>query len=295
MSVAVLGFADGAEPAARLAGELGVPCHEVAVHRFPDGESLVRVPEAPATALLYRSLDRPNAKIVELLLAASALRDGGTRRLVLVVPYLAYMRQDVAFRPGEAVSQRVIGGLLAQHCDALITLDPHLHRVASLAEVMPGIEAVSISAAPVLAAALDGMADPLLVGPDEESRQWVEAIARPRGLEVLLGRKRRLGDCQVELAIDGIERAAGRTAVLVDDLVSSGGTIKAAARLLREAGAARIEVLATHCLAAEDDLAGLSEAGISALRATDTVAGPASVVPVAGLLAGELRRLGWVD
>jgi len=116
----------------------------------------------------------------------------------------------------------------------------------------------------------------------------------PRGLEVLLGRKRRLGDCQVELAIDGIERAAGRTAVLVDDLVSSGGTIRAAAKLLHEAGAARIEVLATHCLAAEDDLAELSEAGISALRATDTVAGPASAVPVAGLLAGELRRLGWV-
>lgn len=294
MSVAVLGFADSAEPAARLAGALGVPCHEVSVHRFPDGESLVRVPEAPETALLYRSLDRPNAKIVELLLAASALRDGGTLRLVLVAPYLAYMRQDIAFRPGEAVSQRVIGGLLAQHCDALITLDPHLHRVASLAEVMPGIDAVSVSAAPVLAAALDGMADPLLVGPDEESRQWVEAIARPRGLEVLLGRKRRLGDCQVELAIDGIERAAGRTAVLVDDLVSSGGTIRAAAKLLHEAGAARIEVLATHCLAAEDDLAELSEAGISALRATDTVAGPASAVPVAGLLAGELRRLGWV-
>src|SRR5690606_13581796 len=183
MSVAVLGFADSAEPAARLAGALGVPCHEVSVHRFPDGESLVRVPEAPETALLYRSLDRPNAKIVELLLAASALRDGGTLRLVLVAPYLAYMRQGSAFRPGEAVSQRVIGGLLAQHCDALITLDPHLHRVASLAEVMPGIEAVSVSAAPVLAAALDGMADPLLVGPDEESRQWVEAIARPRGLE----------------------------------------------------------------------------------------------------------------
>ncbi len=294
MSVAVLGFADSAEPAARLAGALGVPCHEVSVHRFPDGESLVRVPEAPETALLYRSLDRPNAKIVELLLAASALRDGGTLRLVLVAPYLAYMRQDIAFRPGEAVSQRVIGGLLAQHCDALITLDPHLHRVASLAEVMPGIDAVSVSAAPVLAAALDGMANPLLVGPDEESRQWVEAIARPRGLEVLLGRKRRLGDCQVELAIDGIERAAGRTAVLVDDLVSSGGTIRAAAKLLHEAGAARIEVLATHCLAAEDDLAELSEAGISALRATDTVAGPASAVPVAGLLAGELRRLGWV-
>ncbi len=288
-------FADSAEPAARLAQELGVPCHDVAVRCFPDGESLVRVPAAPATAILYRSLDHPNEKIVELLLAASALRDGGTSRLVLVVPYLAYMRQDIAFHPGEAVSQRVIGRLLAEHCDALLTLDPHLHRTPSLGEVMPGIEAVSVSAAPVLAAALDEDADPLLIGPDEESRQWVEAIARPRGLEFLLGSKRRLGDCEVDLAIDGIERAAGRAVVLVDDLVSSGGTLKASARLLRGAGAARIEALATHCLAPQEDLDEIRSAGIASLRATDTVAGPAGSLPIAGLLAAELRQRGWLN
>lgn len=288
-------FADSAEPAARLAQELGVPCHDVAVRCFPDGESLVRVPAAPATAILYRSLDHPNEKIVELLLAASALRDGGTSRLVLVVPYLAYMRQDIAFHPGEAVSQRVIGRLLAEHCDALLTLDPHLHRTPSLGEVMPGIEAVSVSAAPVLAAALDEDADPLLVGPDEESRQWVEAIARPRGLEFLLGSKRRLGDCEVDLTIDGIERAAGRAVVLVDDLVSSGGTLKASARLLRGAGAARIEALATHCLAPQEDLDEIRSAGIASLRATDTVAGPAGSLPIAGLLAAELRQRGWLN
>jgi len=291
----VFGFAECEEPAKRLAHELGVPCHEVAVRRFPDGESLVRVPAAPGTAILYRSLDRPNEKIVELLLAASALRDSGARRLVLVVPYLAYMRQDIAFHPGEAVSQRVIGSLLAQHCDALLTLDPHLHRVDSLGEVMPGIAAVSVSAAPVLAAALDAGADPLLVGPDEESRQWVEAIARPRGLEFLLGSKRRLGDSEVDLAIEGIERAAGRAVVLVDDLVSSGGTLKAAARLLREAGATRIDALATHCLATPDDLDAIRAAGIVSLRATDTVAGPAGSLPIAGLLARELAQRGWLD
>lgn len=295
MNCAVFGFAESAAPAARLARELGVPCHEVAVHRFPDGESRVRVPAAPATALVYRSLDHPNDKIVELLLAASALRDGGARRLVLVVPYLAYMRQDMAFQPGEAVSQRVVGRLLAQACDALLTLDPHLHRVRSLSEVMPGIEAVALSAAPVLAAALDTAGEPLLVGPDEESRQWVEAIAHPRGLPFLLGRKRRLGDHQVELEIDGIERVAGRTAVLVDDLLSSGGTVKAAARQLREAGAARIEVLATHCLAAAEDLEAIRNAGVSLLQTTDTVAGQVGTLPVAGLLAGEVRQRGWLD
>jgi ribose-phosphate pyrophosphokinase len=294
VSCAVFGFAECAEPAARLARELDVAFHAVAVRRFPDGESLVRVPATPKTAVLYRSLDHPNEKIVELLLAASALRDSGASRVVLVVPYLAYMRQDVAFHPGEAVSQRVVGQLLAEHFDALLTLDAHLHRTGALSEIMPGIDAASVSAAPLLAAALDGT-DPLLVGPDEESLQWVEAIARRCGSEFLLGRKRRLGDREVELTIDGIGRAAGRTVVLVDDLVSSGGTIETAARLLREAGAARIEALATHCLAGADELEAIRSAGVSSLRATDTVAGPAGVLAIAGLLAGELARRGWLE
>jgi ribose-phosphate pyrophosphokinase len=295
MTCAVFGFPECAAPAARLARELGVPYRDVALRHFPDGESLVGVPRPPATAILYRSLDHPNGKIIELLLAASALRDNGAKRVVLAVPYLAYMRQDAAFHPGEAISQRVVGSLLARHCDALLTVDAHLHRIGDLAEIMPGIEAVNISAAPALSAALDPRDNPLLVGPDGESRQWVEAIARPRSLEFLLGRKERLGDRDVELAIDGVERAAGRAVVLVDDVVSSGGTLKAAARLLREAGATRIMALATHCLAGARDLVDIAHAGISSLRATDTVSGPTGSIHIAAVLAQEIARRGWLN
>jgi len=293
VSCAVFVFPDCAAPAQRLARELGVPSHTVGVHRFPDGESLVRVEHSPAIALLYRSLDHPNDKVVELLLAASALRDSGAQKVILVVPYLAYMRQDTAFHEGEAVSQRVVGTLLANHFDALITLDPHLHRTHSLAEIMHGIEAVSLSAAAILRAALTASDDPMLVGPDGESRQWVESIAGPLGLEFLLGEKRRLGDRSVDLAIPGIERARGRAVVLVDDLVSSGATLKAAAQLLAGAGARRIDALATHCLAGEGDLMQLREAGIASVRATDSVAGPAGVLPTAAVLAEEIRRRSW--
>jgi ribose-phosphate pyrophosphokinase len=294
VSCAVFGFPECEVPAGRLARELGVPYREVAVRQFPDGESLVGVPKPPEAAILYRSLDQPNGKIVELLLAASALRDNGARTIVLAVPYLAYMRQDTAFHAGEAVSQRVVGNLLAQCCDALLTVDAHLHRIRDLAAMMPGIEAVNVSAAPALSAALDTRDNPLLVGPDGESRQWVEAIARPRGLEFLLGRKRRFGDRVVDIVIDGVERAAGRSVVLVDDLVSSGETLKGAARLLREAGAARIEALVTHCLADAGDLGEIAHAGISSLRATDTVYGPTGSIHVAPLLAQQIVQRGWL-
>jgi ribose-phosphate pyrophosphokinase len=293
MSCAVFGFAAETASARRLADALGVPCRSVEVHYFPDGESLVRVEPSPESVLLYRSLDHPNDKLIELLLAASALRANGAAKVVLIAPYLAYMRQDAAFHEGEVISQLVVGRLLADHFDALLTLDPHLHRTHSLAAVMPGIEAVSISAAPLLAASLDGRDDPLLVGPDGEARQWVERIARPLNLEFVVGRKRRDGDRKVTLAIPDAGRALGRRVILVDDLISSGATLKVAAGLLLKAGAQSVEVLATHCLAGDTDLTELRRAGLSRILATDSVAGPVGQLPIAELLASEIRRRGW--
>lgn len=293
MTAAVVAFPECLEPARALADGLEVAVEEIALHRFPDGESLVRVPACSDTVLLYRSLDHPNAKLVELLLAASALRDGGAARTILIAPYLCYMRQDTAFHPGEAVSQKVIGTLISGNFDGLVTIDPHLHRIASLGDAAPGIPALSLSAAPALSEAVSPQDQPLLVGPDSESRPWVEAIAAPLGLDVLVGRKRRAGDREVDIEIPGVERVKGRAAVLVDDVISSGETLIAAARLLKQAGALRIEALATHCLADVDDLARIAAAGISRVRTTQTVDSPTACIPVAGLLAQAIRDQGW--
>jgi len=295
MTACVIGFPECRKQASALADQLGGAFDEVELHRFPDGESLVRVPATAGTVLLYRSLDDPNAKLVELLLAASALRENGAQQVVLVAPYLAYMRQDIAFQPGEAVSQRVIGGLIAQRFDGLVTVDPHLHRIARLDEAVPGIPALALSAAPVLASAITDGEHPLLVGPDGESRQWVEAIAEPLRLEVLLGEKQRRGDRDVEIAIAGIEQAKGRPAVLVDDVISSGETLIVAARLLADAGASRVEALATHCLADAGVLARMKAAGIVRVRSTETAPGPTACLPIVALLAEAIRKQGWAE
>lgn len=294
MTALLLGFEDGRAPARRLAEALGLDHGEISVHRFPDDEALVRIPRAAPTVLLYRSLDHPDSKLVELLLAVSALRDGGARRIILVAPYLAYMRQDAAFHPGEAVSQRVIGALIANHFDALLTVDPHLHRTPALGGVMPGIPAVAISAAPALGGLVDLAANPVIVGPDEESRSWTRNVAAVTGLEWRVGVKTRTGDRQVSLVIADAAPLAGRNAVIVDDVISSGRTMAETARVLHAAGVRRIDALATHCLAAAPGLAALVEAGIASVRSSDSIAGPTARLHLAALLAAAIRREKWL-
>ncbi|MDP3907810.1 ribose-phosphate diphosphokinase [Novosphingobium sp.] len=298
MSAAVFAFAGQMAQAGRLAQRCGVPLHPVTVRRFPDGESLVTAQAHGArTALLLRSLDDPNAKLVELLLASAALRDGGASRVILIAPYLAYMRQDIAFHPGEAISQRVIGQLLAQWFDGVVTVDPHLHRIERLDQAIPGIPALALSAAPALIAAIRRGLDPrtVLVGPDSESRPWAQSIAVPLGLDMLVGEKVRHGDRAVTLEIPGIEQVAGRPVLLVDDLISSGTTLVACAALLQAAGAGKIEAVATHVLASPDDMAQMAAAGITRIRATDAAAHPAATIPLAGVLADAIRAADWLD
>lgn len=284
-------FADDAAPARRLAAELGIACRLVASHRFPDGEHLVTAAESEPAALLYRTLSDPDARLIELILAADALRRRGARHLVLVAPYMPYMRQDMAFAPGEAVSQQVIGRLLGDAFDGVVTVDPHLHRTPELATVMPGCRAVVVSAAATIAQALKGRLDArtLLVGPDAESRPWVTAVAEALGLEAMVAAKQRSGDRSVAIALPDSARASGRPVFLVDDMLSSGGTLLACAEQLRAAGARLAGAAVTHCLAGSEDLARLATAGIQPVLACDSIPGPVATIPLAPALASAIR------
>lgn len=296
MDTLLLYFTDEREPALRLAQALGLAAACIERHRFPDDELRLRLPLAPGQALpaqllLYRSLDRPNDKLVELLLVAEEARALGARRLLLVAPYLAYMRQDRAFQPGEVVSQRVIGAFLAQHFDALVTVDPHLHRIERLEQAVPLQAAIALSAAPLLARLLaERRQRPLLIGPDAESAQWIESAAAVCGFEHGVCDKRRRGDRQVEIVLPRLA-VQGRQVVLLDDVVSSGRTLARAAELLLAAGAVSVDVAVTHALFAGDALAVIKAAGVGEVWSTDCIAHPSNAVAMAPLLAQALRSL----
>lgn len=297
MSALLLYFADERDAAERLAAAAGLPAAGIERHRFPDDELRLRLPLAEGevladTLVLYRSLDRPNEKLVELLLVAGEARRLGARRLLLVAPYLAYMRQDIAFHPGEVVSQRVVGEFLAERFDAVLTVDPHLHRIATLAEAIPRGEALSLSGAPLLAELIAGkVVNPLLIGPDAESRQWIEAAAAGHGFDFGVCSKVRHGDRQVDIALPEVA-VQGRAVVLLDDVASSGRTLARAAELLLAAGAASVDAAVTHALFAADALEIIRAVGVREVWSSDCIGHPSNAVSVAPLLAAALARLG---
>ncbi|MBN8442428.1 MAG: ribose-phosphate diphosphokinase [Thauera sp.] len=296
MEALLLHFDDEADAARRLAQAGGLQAACIERHRFPDGELRLRLPlsgadRLPAQVVVFRGLERPNEKLVELLLAAQTARSLGAAQLTLVAPYLAYMRQDMAFRDGEAVSQRIVGGFLASLFDALITVDPHLHRIASLAEAVPLPHAIALSAAPLLAEVIARHCTrPMLIGPDAESAQWVEAAAKAHGFEHAVCSKRRHGDHDVDIELPAVD-VRGRAVVLLDDVASSGRTLARAATLLRAAGATSVDVAVTHGLFAEDALPGILCAGVGRVWSTDCIAHPTNAVSVAPLLAAALRSI----
>ncbi len=283
-------FADSRRFGVALGRALPAGVATIAVRRFPDGESLVRV-RMPAGrhAVVVRGLDDPNGKIVEVLLAADALRRAGAARVTLVAPYLAYMRQDAVFAPGEPISQRVIGALLGGAFDRVVTVEAHLHRVRRLRDVV-GRGGESLSSAPALAAWLrreergDGV---LVVGPDEESAPWVRAIARAAGTRWIVGRKVRRGDRRVAVALPPAPPA--RRAVIVDDVASSGATIAATARVLRARGLRVVDAVVTHAIFAPGAEARIRAAGVRRLASCDTVPHRTNAIRVAPLVAAALR------
>lgn len=282
-------FGEAGALAGRLAAALGAPLRAVEVHRFPDGEARVRVEARPGEdAVVLRSLAPPDGRILEVLFAADALRRCGARRVTLVAPYLGYMRQDAVFREGEAVSQRVVGGLLGRAFDRVLAVEAHLHRVRRLADVVP-CEARSLPAGEALAGAGEDEAEPLcVVGPDAESAPWVRDVAHRLGWPWVVGCKSRRGDAQVEVALPPLPGGVDG-ALLVDDVVSSGATLAAAARALHRAGVRRVEAAVVHPLLAQGAQARLRDAGVARLRSTDTLAHPSNAWSVAPILARALR------
>ena len=276
-----------------MAPALGARLGRLNWRRFPDGESLVAVDEAlsGADVAIVASLHRPNEISIAMRFAAATAREFGARSVGLVAPYLAYMRQDTRFHPGEAVSAPLYARFLEESFDWLVTADPHLHRNLDLSALYR-VPAVRVTAAPVVATWIRAnVPDAVLIGPDSESAQWVADIARRAGMPWQVLHKQRHGDRDVEVSLPDIASARGRTPVIVDDIISSGHTVIEPLGHLRQLGLPAAVCVAIHAVFAEDAYARLLEAGAARVVSTDSIPHPSNAMSIAGLLADACSGL----
>lgn len=279
--------------AGRLGASLTAPCVPATVRHFPDGESHVRIDGdvAARQVVVACTLDRPDPKLVPLLLLACALRDAAAASVGLVAPYLAYMRQDRRFHPGETISAARFAGWISNHFDWLVTVDPHLHRIADLSQVYTIPTRVAHAANEIASWIRSQVRQPLLIGPDEESSQWVSKVARAAGAPFVVLTKERRGDRDVVVSVPEVERWRSHTPVLVDDIVSTSRTMIETVTHLRQAGLAAPVCVAVHAVFAQTAFEDLQAAGAARIVSCDTIVHRSNGIALMEVIATRVREV----
>lgn len=292
MNTILLPFPDDHVLAHAVANRLELPVGRLEWRKFPDGESLVALEDGleGRDIVLFAGLRDPDRKALPLRFAARTARELGARQVGLVAPYLGYMRQDTRFHPGEAVSARWFAEFLDESVDWLVTVDPHLHRISHL-DTLFRIPATSVGAAPRLAEWIRReVHDPVLLGPDKESAQWVSEIAERVPAPYLILDKTRRGDREVDVSMPDAGPFRGRTPVLVDDIVSSGATLIETVTHLRRLDLPAPVCVIIHAVFAGDAYRALREAGAARVVSTDSIAHSSNAIGLASSIADAVAE-----
>jgi len=253
---------------------------------FPDGERYVRIPQRlDGTALVVQST-WPDANLLELMFLLDATRGAGAKRVVAAVPYFAYARQDRRFLEGEALSAKVVAQSIGRLCDGVVTVDPHKEVLVDFF----GVPARHDSAVPQLAEELRRLGVDTVLAPDKGALGRATAAGKALGAQVDHLEKTRLSSTEVVIKAKGLDVRGKRVAIL-DDMISTGGTMATAIRELKRQGAAFVVAACTHGLFISDAAAKLRAAGADEILATDTLPNPFARVSAAAALAAGFRSL----
>jgi ribose-phosphate pyrophosphokinase len=278
-----------AEVVSALTGFGNVP---VSFKVFPDGESYVRLEgsvQGENVAIVQTTCPpQQDGRLFQLAFIADAAKRGGANKVTAVVPYLAYARQDKTFLSGEGISVETIARMLkAAGIDELVTVNIHSE---SALEQFP-FPAKTLSAIPLLAQYFvdKGFKGAFALSPDKGAmhiaRQAQEILGGEAGH---LDKQRDRHTGQTKQFAESLN-VKGQTVIIFDDIISTGGTIVGAAKILREQGAKRVFCACVHGLLIGDAEKRILEAGVEEIVGTDSVPGSVSKVSLAPLLSQELR------
>ena len=246
---------------------------KITAHQFPDEESLIKLETDvnDRTVIFLANLNRPNGKILPLLFAAETARELGASKVVLIAPYLPYMRQDKIFKAGEGITSKYFAKLLSGYFDGLITIDPHLHRWHDLNEIYT-IPTFVLHATDYIVNWIKlNVKSPILIGPDAESLQWVQDIAEKGDFPYLILEKLRHGDSDVEISLPNIKHHHDLTPILIDDIISTGITLIMTIKQLQSLKLRLPICIGVHAVFANDAYDNLLATGVEKIVTCNTI------------------------
>ena len=274
----------------KLAARTGAAIGKAEIRRFPDGESFVRIDSdvKGKKVVLVCTLDRPDEKLLPLLFLSRTAMEMGAKCTCLISPYLAYMRQDKRFHPGEGITSEYFAELVSGFAETLTTIDPHLHRRSSLGEVYSIPTTVEHAADRISDWIKENVKNPVLIGPDSESEQWVSEVAKNADAPFIVLLKIRHGDKDVEVSIPHVAEFKEHTPVLVDDIISTARTMIETVQHLKNAGMRLPICIGVHAVFAGDAYAQLLASGVDSIVTCNTIAHESNGIDISDLLTAKI-------
>jgi ribose-phosphate pyrophosphokinase len=284
----IIGGSASQKLAAKIAKELECPLTSIETRRFPDGERYIRINgKLDHEVVVVQSTGYPqDENLMELFLILKNLKSMGIEKIKVVIPYFGYGRQERRFKSGEAVSAVIIADLLeAAGADEIFCINLHEENITEFFQ----IPVHNLSAMPIIANHFkENLDNPVIIAPDKGALGFAKEIAEILGCEYDYLEKTRISPEIVETKPKNLD-VKGKDAVIIDDIISTGGTIVNAARILMEHGASKVVVSCVHPVLVEDALLKIFAAGVDDVVSTDTLLSDVSVISVAQLVADAIK------
>lgn len=303
--VAIVAGSSNPSLAKEIATQLDVPLCDAGLDRFPDGEIKVQIKDTVrgADVFVIQSTSPPvNENLMELLLLIDALKRASAGRIIAVIPYYGYARQDRVCQAGEPLSAKLVANLIqTAGASCLVTIDLHSRQIQGFFD----IPVYHLETAPLFAQYFENLkgTDAVILSPDAGGLKRARAVAELLDLPLACVEKRRFTRGKPE-ALELFGNVEGKRAIVIDDILSTGHTLIEAARLLCSRGAEEVHAAVTHGLFVGEAIRDLEQAPLERLVITDTVTPKVSrvgrakveIISVSRLLGDEIMRLhkkGW--